>query len=441
MNDSRLRNVAQVKAFLAGTRDVSFVCPAGDDDARYDFIARTLRRFDYPRLNRRDKGVIRQYLLHCTGYGRAQITRLIKAYQQVGCEGVLRKRYRAPASAYSRKYTAADLALLVEVDMAYNNACGATTVAVLKRQFEVYGDERFARLRHLSVSHLYNLRASRAYKAQRLQVSKTRPTQVPIGVRKAPQPNGMAGYIRVDTVHQGDEDKAKGVYHITCVDSVTQWDITSCVQGISEAFLLDTLAQAIAQFPFEIRGFHSDNGSEYINGRVAKLLEKLRIEQTKTRPRHSNDNALAESKNNALVRRHMGYEHIPRRLATPINQFYQEVFNPWVNLHRPCLYATEIVDAKGKVRKHYKPSDVQTPLDKLTALCAQNLATLKEGITLKTLHQQARLMTDLQATEQMQAAKARLWQRILQVKKQQYAQSAQSPTPHPGPTQVSVQAA
>jgi transposase InsO family protein len=47
-------------------------------------------------------------------------------------------------------------------------------------------------------------------------------------------------------------------------------------------------------FPFVIKGFHSDNGSEYINKRVAKLLEKLLIEFTKSRARHTNDNALAE---------------------------------------------------------------------------------------------------------------------------------------------------
>ncbi len=422
MNDSKLRSVAQIKAFLVDTGDVGLSAIEGNDQARYDFIHRTLSRFDYPNLSKRDKGVIRAYLIRLTGYSRSQVTRLIERYDQVGCEGVLRKRYSAPKSAFARRYTPLDLALLVQVDMAYNNVCGATTVAVLKRQFEVYGDERFANLSNLSASHLYNLRASRPYKAQRLEVVKTRAVQVPIGVRKAPAPNGRAGFIRVDTVHQGDEDRVKGVYHITCVDSVTQWSVTTCVQGISEAFLLEPLEQAMAQFPFEIVGFHSDNGSEYINARVAKLLEKLRVEQTKSRSRHSNDNALAESKNNSIVRRHMGYEHIPKALAKPINAFYLDTFNPWVNYHRPCLFAKEVIGPKGKVYKKYENRDVQTPLDKLTGLCAQGLATLRSGITLKALHQRAQLESDLQATHSMQQAKATLWQRILKAKQQRYAQ-------------------
>ena len=116
---------------------------------------------------------------------------------------------------------------------------------------------------------------------------------------------------------QGDLDGIKGVYHITCVDAVCQWQVEACVHGLSEAFLLPVLALVMAQFPFVLKGFHSDNGSEYINQRVAKMLDTLRIEQTKSRARHSNDNALAESKNASVVRKHMGYSHIPQQYAEP----------------------------------------------------------------------------------------------------------------------------
>lgn len=426
MNDSKLCSVAQVKAFLGCTQEVSFSASALAQDMRYEFIERTVKRFGYCTLGKADKGVIRAYLMHCTGYSVAQVTRLIGRCIAKPWQQALKKRYRAPTTAYKGKYTPQDLALLVEVDMAYDNACGSTTVAVLKRQYQRYGDQRFERLSGLSVSHLYNLRASQSYKKQRLAVSKTRTTQVPIGVRKAPQPNGHAGYIRVDSVHQGDQDKIKGVYHITCVDSVTQWDITCCVQGISEAYLLDALAQAMEQFPFEIRGFHTDNGSEYINTKVARMLNKLHIEQTKSRPRHSNDNALAESKNNSIVRRHMGYEYIPRQLATPINQFYMDTFNPWVNYHRPCLYATQTIDTRGKVIKKYHHKDTQTPLDKLSELCGTGHAFLKPGISLQGLRELADAQSDLAATQHMREQKALLWQRILKTRKNEHASATQN---------------
>ncbi len=181
------------------------------------------------------------------------------------------------------------------------------------------------------------------------------------------------------------------------------------------------LALVIGQFPFVIEGYHSDNGSEFINGRVAQLLEKLRIEQTKSRARQSNDNALAESKNASVVRKHMGTSHIPQKYAAPINAIYQEVFNPWLNLHRPCLFATDVVSDKGKIIKRYKHEDVKTPLACLAILSAKGLVKFKKGVTLQTLQAQANAQTDLAAAQQMQKAKADLFELFNKSKRKQQA--------------------
>lgn len=173
----------------------------------------------------------------------------------------------------------------------------------------------------------------------------------------------------------------------------------------------------MAQFPFVVLGFHSDNGSEYINHQVAKLLEKLRIEQTKSRSRHSNDNALAESKNASVVRKHMGYDPIPQAYAKPINTFYQETFNPWLNLHRPCLFATSITNDKGKTVKRYKPQDVKTPLERLTALAGHNPIAFPSGVTLEALQAQAKSQTDLAAAQAMQRAKRELFATFVKPKR------------------------
>jgi len=411
MNETKLRTIEQLEAFLKATPEIEFIGIAGDaGDERYAHISRVLKRFDYPNRKRHDRGVILAYLQRTSGYSRAQINRLVARWQeQCSATVPLSKRYCKPAAPFARKYTAADIALLVEMDRANEDVCGPAVVHLLQRAFTIYGDQRYERLAGLSVSHLYNLRQRAEYKAQRIVFTKTRPVCNPIGVRKPPRPDGRAGWVRIDSVHQGDLDGVKGVYHITCVDSVSQWQIEACVEGISEAFLLPVLKTIIAQFPFVIRGFHSDNGSEYINHRVAKLLDKLRIEQTKSRARHSNDNALAESKNASVVRKHMGYSHIPQRFASTINQFYERTFNPWLNLHRPCLFATEVVNDKGKVKKVYKHKDVKTPLERIAQLKEQGLVRFKKGITLPTLQEQARKKTDLQAALEMQKAKADLF--------------------------------
>ena len=350
--------------------------------------------------------MLRRYLERTSGYSRAQVTRLVTRWQRNRLAEVpLAKRYGRPTVPFARKYTPADIALLVEMDKAHEDACGPAIAHLLQRAYHAYGDPRYERLATLSVSHLYNLRKSAGYRAQRTHFISTRPVCNAIGVRKAPGPEGRAGFVRIDTVHQGDLDGIKGVYHITCVDAVSQWQVQACVQGISEAHLLPVLALIIEQFPFVVLGFHSDNGSEYINRQVAKMLEKLRIEQTKSRSRHSNDNALAESKNASVVRKHMGYSHIPQQFAKPINAFYLDTFNPWLNLHRPCLFATSVTNAKGKIVKRYRHEDVKTPLACLTRLLANQLATLKPGITLAALQAQAKSKSDLAAAQTMQQAK------------------------------------
>ena len=412
MNESLLRTIAQLQEFLDATPQVQFSSHGDDGDSqRYKHISAVLARFDYPRCSKTERGVVRAYLVRTSGYSRAQLTRLVARWGENRLGAVpLAKRYRAPAAPFTRQYSAIDIELLVEMDRANEDVCGPAIVHLLQRAWRVYGDARYERLAGLSVSHLYNLRKSSGYQARRRHFTKTRPVCHPIGVRRAPRPNGRAGFVRIDTVHQGDLDGIKGVYHITCVDCVSQWQVMACVQGISEAFLLPVLALVMAQFPFVIEGFHSDNGSEFINGKVAKMLDKLRIEQTKSRARQSNDNALAESKNASVVRKHMGYSHIPQRYAAPINVFYQQTFNPWLNLHRPCLFATEVVSDKGKIIKRYKHEDVKTPLACLELLNTRGLVRFKRGVTLQQLQAQAKAQTDLAAAQQMQAAKAEMFE-------------------------------
>ena len=411
MDEVKLRSIAQLQEFLDATQEVSFtVAPDGSDQHRYEHISRVLKRFAYRTLGKADRGVVLAYLRRTSGYSRAQITRLVVRWESNRLASVpLVKRYTRPAVPFARKYTSADVELLVEMDRANEDVCGVAIVHLLRRAFIEYADPRYERLSKLSVSHLYNLRKSAGYQTLRTHFTKTRAVCNPMGVRKAPRPKGRAGRVRMDSGHQGDLDGIKGVYHITCVDAVSQWQVQACVQGLSEAFLLPVLEMVIDQFPFQIDGFHSDNGSEYINYNVANMLEKLRIEQTKSRSRNSNDNALAESKNASVVRKHMGYSHIPQKYAKPINAFYHEVFNDWLNLHRPCLFATEVMSDKGKIKKVYKHKDAKTPLECLVQLNKAGLVAFKSSTKLKDLRTKAKEKTDLQAAQEMQKTKADLF--------------------------------
>ena len=123
------------------------------------------------------------------------------------------------------------------------------------------------------MGHIYNLRKSDPYKRKRWLYDKTKSKSSSIGEGRKPDPNGKPGYIRIDTVHQGDLDGEKGVYHINAVDEVTQFEVVCAVEKISEQYLIPVLEQLLNTFPFVILGFHSDNGSEYINQYVVALLK------------------------------------------------------------------------------------------------------------------------------------------------------------------------
>ena len=405
MHEAEKLSLDQIEAFLNASEDIRF---EGENRQQvYGWVEQVLRQQHYPQQGRKARGLLRRYLEKMTGLSRAQVTRLIARYRAKGeLQPAPYRRHRFP-----QRYTGADIELLATVDEAHETLSGPATRRILEREYHNYGKPEYQRLASISVAHLYNLRHQQRYRERRLNYTKTRPTAISIGERRRPDPQGQPGYVRVDTVHQGDRPAAKGVYHINAVDQVTQWEIVSATARISEAWLEPVLAALLRQFPFPIRGFHSDNGSEFINQTVARLLNKLLIEQTKSRPRHSNDNGLVETKNGAVIRKHMGYGYIHAEHAERIQQFYSAHLNPYLNYHRPCAQADIEVDEKGRQQRLYRR--YQTPLETLLALSSPAPA-LRPGLTLAALQRVAAAVSDTEAAQRMQQAKAQLFEQLRQ---------------------------
>lgn len=406
MNDAKLQTLEQLRAFLNGTLAVEFSLAP---EERYAFVGRTVRRFGYSRLKRPDKSVVLRFLECVSGYSRQQLTRLVG---RAGTRAPLVKRYRESRTSFTRTFTDADVRLLAHTDALHGTLSGPATKKLMERAWGVFDDAPYERLATISVAHLYNLRKRAGYVRLRHTWTKTRPVTLAIGERRAPAPNNRPGYLRLDSVHQGDQDGHKGVYHINAVDCLTQYEVVASCERISEAFLIPVLEALLTSFPFPILGFHVDNGSEYINHHVAALLNKLLIEEfTKSRSRHSNDNALVESKNGAIVRKHLGYSHIPQRFAAEVNVFCRDHLNAYVNFHRPCLFAETITDAKGRERKRYPYKLMMTPYEKLKSL-PDAAQFLKKGITFELLDAQAHAMSDNDAVQRLNTAKAKLFKTI-----------------------------
>jgi transposase InsO family protein len=403
MENREIVSLEQIRAFLEGSEEVRF--QAQDRREVYEWINQTLRQHNYGHLKREGKGLVRLYVSKMTGLRRAQVTRLIRCYQQGGQVKVrVYRRHR-----FSNRYTRADVELLAQLDQAHETLSGPATQKILQREWHEFHDVQYERLARLSVAQLYRLRKTGTYRHKRVVYQRTRPTQVGIGERRRPNPKGRPGYLRVDTVHQGDLEGIKGLYHINAVDEVTQWQVVGATAQISEAWLLPVLEAMLAQFPFSIRGFHSDNGSEFINHSVAQLLDKLLVEQTKSRPRHSNDNGLAETKNGWVIRKHIGYGHIGAAHAEAFDQFYREHFNPYLNFHRPCGVPEVTETAKGKQKRHYRW--YATPWEILRQLPGM-AGFLRVDLTADQMQQTAGAKSDTQAAREMQEAKHRLFARL-----------------------------
>jgi len=412
MQDGEKLSLEQIRGFLEASEEVHFEGQRRQEV--YEWITRLLRQQGYRKQGKVVRGLLRRYVAKMTGRSRAQVTRLIGRYvehSEVKESSHHRHRFR-------ERFTLADLELLVKVDEAHETMSGPATKKILEREWEIYRHAEYERLATISVAHIYNLRRRPRYRQRRMNYTKTRAVQVAIGERRKPQPEGRPGYLRVDTLHQGDLDGIKGVYHINAVDQVTQWQVVGSVSAITQTHLEPVLRAILQQFPFLVRGFHSDNGSEFINDTVSGLLQDLLIEQTKSRPRHSNDNGLVESKNGAVIRKHLGYGYIAAEHAPDIHAFYQRHFNPYLNFHRPCGQPERIVDERGKEKYVYRR--YATPwetLRELSRALPEASSYLKPELSIQSLDRIAAAHSDTESARGMQEAKRKLFLTFRQERK------------------------
>lgn len=397
MNDSRIDSIAQLREFV----NSSPLIELGLDtiEQKYHFINKTIRKFKYSKLNKKDKNIVRLYLKKVTHYKKAQLNRLIIR----AVDGELEKKEYERNHSF-KKYLPSDIKLLEQTDALHRRLNRLATKEILRREKEVFGNSDYNTIANICASHIDNLRKTKEYR--QFWVNGTKPREIGIGKTKEPTPNNCPGSIRVDTVHQRD------VYYINAVCEVTQWEVVVCVPMISERYLLPALKRLLKQFPFAIFNFHSDRGSEFINYKVARLLNKLLIEQTKSRSRHSNDNALIESKNGSVIRKNMGYVHIHFEAAQSISDFLQNWFNPYLNFHRPSLFVSEIKqDSKGRKRQIYEEACV--PYEKLKQISTEQKTNfLKKRVSFAQLDKTAYAKSDNEFAKLMRQQEYKLFAKI-----------------------------
>ena len=402
-----LISISQIEDFLKGTFQQGIrmeICSTKD---KYEFIKIVLVKVGYNRLERKEKIVVLKYLRFLTGYSKSHIKQCVKKFRK----GKLFYNPARKRNKFAVKYFADDIALLVETDYVHEHLSGEATKEILKREFEKFKKIEYANISQISVSYIYQIRKSnRQYNSSKAKYySRTKPVNANIGERRKPCPGGKPGYVRVDTVHQGDFNGKKGIYHINMVDEVTQYEIVFSTPVISERYLEPVLEEMLRIFPFKVYEFHADNGSEYINKIAAEILNRLHIKLTKSRSRHSNDNALVETKNGSIVRKYFGRNFIDKNFYKGINEFDKNYLNIYLNYHRPCAFATDKADSKGKIKKKYE--SWMNPYEKFKSL--ENAEQyLKEGISFSDLDNLAYSKSDNDFAKDMLKEKEKMFDTI-----------------------------
>ena len=383
----RLQTLDRVRELLEGDRPIPRVQSRAD---AYRLIERTVARFDYGRLRKVDKGLIRRYLRIATGLSRAQVTRLLKQHRTTG---TLTDRRGAPRRPFPRRYTNADVELLAHVDALHGTLSARATRKLLGRAYGVFGDRRFARLAGVSRGHLYNLRRSPGYLQRRATASD--PTQLPLTNRQRwrPQPFPRPGHVRVAAVQAVDTDPLGSLYVIELADEVTAFRVVRVVAHLDTSNLIPAIHTLRRAFPFTVVDFHVARDSKPAERRVAALLRTLHTARARTE---------------GLPRPRLDHPRDADRDVDAVNAFLEQTLAPYLNYHRPCSFSSERVDAGSRVRVVHRDADIMTPYERLRSLPAAS-ACLTPGTTLAQLDAIAAASSDNEAARAVAEARGRLF--------------------------------
>ena len=367
-------------------------------------MERTLRHLDYPQLGRQTKDWSKQYLSRLTGLCRAQLTRLIGSYAAKGSVTVAPyQRRKFPAH-----YTEADIRLLAYVDQAHGTLSGPATRRILQREYREYHIQAYQRLAQISSAQIYRFRKTAEYRKRHTTYQPTRPTPIPIGERRKPDPHGRPGYLRIDTVHQETEMR-QGVVSHQRRGSSHAMQVVGATPHISEAWLLPVLEAMLEQFPFRIPAAFIPTMQ-----RVHQLSSFRFIEQTPDRADQVAATSFRRQRLGGVQERvgdsqTSGWTHIASRHADAVNQFHRQHLNPYLNFHRPCGIAELRTLARGKIKRVYRQWD--TPWDILRSLPDWE-TSLRAEVDATALQLQASAHSDTDAAVAMQQAKRDLFHQL-----------------------------
>jgi len=334
-------------------------------EAREELVRAVSER--YRRATKDEKLRILDELVAVTGYHRKHSIRVLNAQGSVLVVSTRQPRLRL--------YDAAVREAIVVLWEASDRICGKRLKPLLPILVEAL--EHHGHL-HLDATVRVKLLAASASTIDRL-LQGPRRTIDPKSVRKRARPavrgsiavrtfgdckDPLPGFMEADLVSHGGENVAGSFVHtLTLTDIATGW--TECVALLvrESSLVVEALTRLQTAMPFPLRGFDTDNGSEFINEVVLAFCTKAKIELTRSRPYRKNDQAWVEQKNGAVVRRLVGYRRLEGIAAAEALCRLYAASRLFVNFFQPSFKLIEKKRLGARVSKRY---DVpQTPCARL----------------------------------------------------------------------------
>ena len=324
-------------------------------------------RWRYARREKKGKTSLINELCEQWGYERKYAIKLLKGT-------LLKKKKSQTKRGCPARYGKEVIEALLYLAKVSDWTCGKRLAAIKMLWLPYYEDacgklapEIREQLESISAAQIDRLLAP--YKVKRGK-SWTKPgsilkTQIPI--RTDNWDVDRPGFLEADTVAHCGGSLADGfIWSVTFTDICSQWTCNRATWNKGAAGVVEATRYVEKNLPFEILGFDSDNGSEFLNHHLIRYFQERpkKVNFTRSRPYRKNDNAYVEQKNYTHVRHLLGWDRLEDPDMVPlINELYREIWEPYNNFFMPCMKLIKKERHGSTIKRlHDKPL---TPCDRL----------------------------------------------------------------------------
>jgi hypothetical protein len=188
----------------------------------------------------------------------------------------------------------------------------------------------------------------------------------------------IVGNVQVDFVEScGISVSGEYVNNLSVVDIMSYWWEGEAVMGKGKRRALVALDLIRKRMPFNWLEMHPDNGPNLLNYAIYNYAKEKKIDLSRSRAYHKNDNCFIEQKNATHIRQVIGYfRYDTTKEMDILNALYRNELRDYKNFFQPVIKLKEKVRVGGKVYKKY--DEPQTPYQRLMESDQVNFKRKKE---------------------------------------------------------------